>query len=68
METVSVSPEFEVAIPKSTREALGIGRGQRMYAMLYAAGVELIPVRTMVQARGFVADIDTRLERERDRV
>jgi AbrB family looped-hinge helix DNA binding protein len=68
METVSVSPEFEVAIPKSTREALGIRPGQRMYAMLYAARVELIPVRTMVQARGFVADIDIRLERERDRV
>ena len=68
METVSVSPKFQIVIPKSIREALGIMPGQKLHALRYGDRVELIPVRTMAQARGFVEGIDSHVEREGDRV
>lgn len=68
METVSVSPKFQVVIPKSIREALGLQPGQKLHAMRYGDRVELMPVRSLAQARGFLAGIDTAVLREGDRV
>ena len=67
METVSVSPKFQVVIPKSIREALGLQPGQKLHAMRYGDRVELMPVRSLAQARGFLAGIDTTVLREGDR-
>jgi AbrB family looped-hinge helix DNA binding protein len=41
METVSVSPKFQVVIPKRIREALGLKPGQKMQALQYDDRVEL---------------------------
>lgn len=68
METVTVSPEFQVVIPESIRKALGIKPGQRVRAIRYGNRIELIPLRTLAEARGFLAGIDTRIEREPDRL
>jgi len=68
METISVSPKFQVVIPKSIREALGLLPGQKMHAMRYGDRVELMPVRSMAQARGFLSGIDSSVPREGDRV
>lgn len=68
METVSVSPKFQVVIPKSIREAIGLVAGQRMQAMRYGDRVELIPLRPLAEARGFLAGIDSHVEREGDRL
>ncbi len=67
METVSVSPKFQVVIPRSIREALGLRPGQRMQALRYGDRVELIPLQPLASARGFLAGIDTSIERESDR-
>ncbi len=67
METISISPKFQVVIPKSIREALGLVSGQKMQALRYGDRVELIPLRPLAQARGFLAGIDSRVEREADR-
>lgn len=68
METVSVSPKFQVVIPKAIREALGLRPGQRLQAMRYGDRVELLPLRPLSEARGFLAGIDSHVEREVDRV
>jgi AbrB family looped-hinge helix DNA binding protein len=68
MLTVSVSPKFQVVIPREIREALGIKVGQRMQALRHQDRVELIPLRHLSQARGFLAGLDTTVEREGDRV
>ncbi len=68
METVSVSPKFQIVIPRSIREPLGLQPGQKMQVMRYGDRVELIPLRSLAQARGFLAGIDTAVEREGDRV
>jgi AbrB family looped-hinge helix DNA binding protein len=67
METVSVSPKFQVVIPKSIREAMNLNVGQKLHVMQYGDRVELMPVLSLTQARGFLAGIDTSVEREGDR-
>ena len=67
MEQVKVSPKFQVVIPKPVRESLGITPGQRLQVVQYGDRIELVPVRDIGEMRGFLAGIDTRLEREPDR-
>ena len=68
METVTVSPKFQVVIPKEMREALKLTPGQKVQALLYENRIELIPVRSVKQMRGFLKGIDTTVVRERDRL
>ncbi len=67
METVSISPKFQVVIPKSIREALGLVSGQKMQALRYGERVELIPLRPLATARGFLPGLDSHVERDADR-
>jgi AbrB family looped-hinge helix DNA binding protein len=68
METVTVSPKFQVVIPKEIRESLKLAPGQKIQALLYENRIELIPVRPMKKMRGFLKGIDTSVDRESDRV
>jgi len=68
METVTVSPKFQVVIPKEIRESLKLASGQKMQALLYENRIELIPVRPIKKMRGFLKGIDTSVDRERDRL
>jgi len=67
MTDVTVSPKFQVVIPKAIREALGIRPGARLHAIQYQGRIELVPVRSAKQARGFLHGIETSVPRERDR-
>ena len=67
METVTVSPKFQVVIPKEMREALKLTPGQKVQALLYENRIELIPVRPIKKMRGFLKGIDTNIDRETDR-
>lgn len=68
MNTVTVSPKFQVVIPKAVREALGIQPGQKFQVIKYRDRIELIPVMEIRKARGFLKGIDTTVEREQDRL
>lgn len=68
MEEVTVSPKFQVVIPRKVREALHIQPGQKFQVIQYEGRVELIPIRPMREARGFLAGIDTAVEREPERI
>ena len=68
METVKVSPKFQVVIPRKIRESLHIRPGQRIQVLLYEGRVEFIPLRRMKEMRGFLRGIDTTVEREQDRL
>jgi AbrB family looped-hinge helix DNA binding protein len=67
METVTVSPKFQVVIPKEIRESLKLAPGQKIQALLYENRIELIPVRPIKKMRGFLKGIDTTIDRETDR-
>jgi AbrB family looped-hinge helix DNA binding protein len=67
MDTTTVSPKFQVVIPLRVRKALGIRPGQKIQVIPYEGRIELIPIRPLKQARGFLRGIDTSIEREQDR-
>jgi AbrB family looped-hinge helix DNA binding protein len=67
METVTVSSKFQVVIPKQIREKLGLSPGQKVQAILCGDRIELIPVRSIKEMRGFLKGIATTVEREADR-
>ncbi len=68
MQTVTVSPKYQVVIPKSIRDALKLRPGQKMRVVAYEGRIELIPDRDIAELRGFLKGIGTRVEREKDRV
>ena len=67
METVTISPKFQVVIPKAIREGLGLTPGQKMQAVLYDDRIELVVVRPARRMRGFLKGIDVTVPREPDR-
>lgn len=68
MATVKVSPKFQVVIPREIRERLALEPGQEVEILLVENRLELIPLKPMRQLRGFLRGIDTRVERETDRL
>ena len=68
MGTVTISPKYQVVIPKDIREKLGLSPGQKVQAIVYDDRIELIPVRPIKKMRGFLKGINTRVDRDADRV
>ncbi len=68
METVTVSPKYQVVIPRKIREQIGLEPGQRVQVILYGDRIELVLLKPMREMRGFVRGIDTGVEREEDRL
>jgi len=68
METVTVSPKFQIVIPRRVRQSLDIQPGQKVQVIRYGNRIELIPLRPIRETRGFLRGIDTTVERETDRV
>jgi AbrB family looped-hinge helix DNA binding protein len=67
VETVTISPKFQVVIPKKIREAMGLVPGQKVHAVVYEGRIELIPLKPLKEMRGFLEGIDTEVQREDDR-
>ena len=67
MEAVTISPKFQVVIPKSVREQLHLVPGQKLQVISFGNRIELIPQRDLGEMRGFLKGIDTTVERDEDR-
>jgi len=68
MLTVTVSPKFQVVIPRAIRQALHLRPGQKMQVIEYEGRIEFIPERDITELRGFLKGINTEFEREEDRL
>jgi len=68
MTTVTISAKFQVVIPNEIRERLDLHPGQQVHAIEYDGRIEFIPVRSISIMRGFLAGIDSTVERDEDRV
>lgn len=66
METVTISPKFQVVIPKSVRQQMQLNVGEKLRVVPHGDTIALIPVRPMSYYRGFLKGIDTDIERERE--
>jgi AbrB family looped-hinge helix DNA binding protein len=67
MTVVTVSPKFQVVIPKEIREAMGIASGQKVQILTYQNRIELIPLNPMKSLKGFLKGMDTDVKRDPDR-
>lgn len=67
MTTVTVSENYQVVIPCDVRAAMGIRPGQQLQILAYGDRAELIPMREIKDARGFLRGIDTEVPRDKDR-
>jgi AbrB family looped-hinge helix DNA binding protein len=68
MDSVTISPKFQIVIPRKVRHLLGVKAGQKMRVLAYDNKVVLIPVRPIQEARGSLKGIDTDVQREEDRL
>lgn len=68
MSAVTVSPKFQIVIPKEIRESMGIVSGQKIQLMPYQGRIELIPLKPMQELKGLLKGIDTSILREKDRL
>lgn len=68
MQTVTVSPKYQVVIPKNIRSSLKLRPGQKMKVIEYDGRIELIPERDLAELRGFLKGLNTDFRREDDRL
>ncbi len=68
MTAVTVSPKFQIVIPKEVRESLGIFSGQKIQVLIHQNRIELVPLKPMKKMRGFLKGINTKIPRDKDRV
>ncbi len=68
MDAVTLSPKYQLVIPRAVRESMGLRPGQKFQVFRYADQIALVPVRPMREYRGMLRGIDTTVERDEDRV
>lgn len=69
MTQVTVSPKYQVVIPKEVREKMSLHKGQKMTVMSKENVIIIMPAVPLKQYRGFLKGMSTRNIREKkDRV
>ena len=68
MVTVTVSPKFQVVIPKQVREKLRIQPGQKLQILQFGDRIEFLPLQNIKDMRGFLRGIKTDIQRDKDRI
>ena len=66
MEQVSISPKYQVVIPKDIRDYYGIKPGEKMIMIPYNGRIEMVLEKDIKSMRGFIRGIDTEVVRERN--
>jgi len=68
MTTVTVSPKYQVVIPKEIRQKLKLKPGQKLQIIQLGDRIEFLILKNIKDARGFLKGINTEIEREGDRL
>lgn len=64
--TVTLSPKYQVVIPRSVRERIRLQPGERLQVISFDDRIELVPVRPMRKMRGFLKGLDATFTRDED--
>lgn len=67
MKSVTISPKYQIVIPREVREKLQLSPGQKIQVIVFGNRIELIPEQKIKKMRGFLKGINTHFEREADR-
>ena len=68
MKAVTVSPKFQIVIPRDLRETMNIKPGAKVQIIQYENRIELIPLKDPKSLRGYLRGLDTNIDREPDRL
>ncbi len=68
MGTVTISPKYQIVIPKKIREELDLRPGEKVMVINYNNRIEYIPLKNIKNMRGILKGINTDFEREKDRI
>jgi len=67
MNTVTLSPKFQVVIPLAVRQAMGLEPGMRLVVSQHGKAIELVPVPTLeelkAELKGCGSNINDEVER-----
>ena len=67
MAEVTVSPKYQIVIPREIRDAMKIKPGQKLGMVVNEFSISLLPERSIKDMEGFLKDIPGEFEREPDR-
>ncbi len=67
MATVTVSPKFQIVIPKDIREGLSLEAGDKIEVVQLEDRIELVPIRPIAHLEGFLKNVRNTFKREEDR-
>ena len=67
MPVLTISPKYQVVIPKEIREQIDITPGQEVDMLIYEGNIVLVPIRPIQEMRGALKEVDALFEREPDR-
>ena len=67
MKTITVSPKFQIVIPKEIRQKLEIKPGQKLQVFQSGNRIEYIIINDISASRGLFKGIDTNIGRKGDR-
>lgn len=68
MVTVTVSPKFQVVIPKEIRTQLALKPGMQLQILRYGERIEFVLIKKAAEMKGFLKGIDIAVDREEDRI
>ncbi len=67
MEATTLSSKYQLVIPRAIRERMNLQPGQKFQTLQIGNRIELLPLESPQQARGFLKGIQTNVPREPDR-
>jgi AbrB family looped-hinge helix DNA binding protein len=66
VEAATISPKYQVVIPKAIRTQLRLVPGQKVQVIAYGDRIEFIPLKPARELRGMLRGLDTTFERDRE--
>lgn len=67
MNLITLSPKFQIVIPKKIREELNLSPGIKLSVVAMGKHIHLVPVESMKNIGGLLPNLDTSVVREADR-
>jgi len=68
MQSVTVSPKYQIVIPKEVRETMNLRPGQKVQIAQYEGGIEIIFEKDIQDLRGVLKGACIDFERDGDRI
>lgn len=66
MDTATISSKYQVVIPRAIREKWNVRPGQKVRFIIYGNRLEIVLVRDIKAARGFLKGMSSDIEREEE--